>query len=191
VAGVGRGYADDILHRAKLSPYASLKSLKPDERERMLTALQDVLTEGLERERRRDGGLSANKLGLKLEVLEKELAAIQPQLPGLRFQRVSVPNAKGQPATGLYIQIIDYDDWRPCDLNFWMMKLACKYSRQNPFAPMRGREFSGFLRHLGSQAFLNDIAAKGAAVDVAAWLRLWREQAKVYQEQSRKYWLYR
>src|SRR5262245_2173533 len=27
VSGVGRGYADDILHRAKLSPYASLKSM--------------------------------------------------------------------------------------------------------------------------------------------------------------------
>jgi len=63
VAGVGRGYADDILHRARLSPYASLKSLKPDERERMLSALQEVLAEGLERERLRTGGLSANKLG--------------------------------------------------------------------------------------------------------------------------------
>ncbi|HEV7524252.1 MAG TPA: DNA-formamidopyrimidine glycosylase family protein [Acidimicrobiia bacterium] len=63
VAGVGRGYADDILHRAKLSPYASLKALKPDERERMLAALQEVLAEGLERERLRTGGLSANKLG--------------------------------------------------------------------------------------------------------------------------------
>ena len=36
VAGVGRGYADDALHRAALSPYASLKSLDPDERERLL-----------------------------------------------------------------------------------------------------------------------------------------------------------
>jgi formamidopyrimidine-DNA glycosylase len=63
VAGVGRGYADDILHRAKLSPYASLKSLKPAERDRMLAALQEVLVEGLERERLRTGGLSANKLG--------------------------------------------------------------------------------------------------------------------------------
>lgn len=63
VAGVGRGYADDILHRAKLSPYASLKTLKPDERDRMLVALQEVLAEGLERERSRAGGLSANKLG--------------------------------------------------------------------------------------------------------------------------------
>ena len=51
VAGVGRGYADDILHRAQLSPYASLKSLKPDERERLLAALHEVLAEGLERER--------------------------------------------------------------------------------------------------------------------------------------------
>ena len=63
VAGVGRGYADDILHRAKLSPYASLKSMKPDERERLLAALHEVLADGLERERTREGGLSQNKLG--------------------------------------------------------------------------------------------------------------------------------
>ena len=63
VAGVGRGYADDALHRAQLSPYASLKSLKPDERERLLVAIVEVLDAGLERERTRDGGLSQNKLG--------------------------------------------------------------------------------------------------------------------------------
>jgi formamidopyrimidine-DNA glycosylase len=63
VAGVGRGYADDILHRAKLSPYASLKSMSAEERERLLVALHAVLTEGLERERTRQGGLSQNKLG--------------------------------------------------------------------------------------------------------------------------------
>jgi formamidopyrimidine-DNA glycosylase len=63
VAGVGRGYSDDVLHRAKLSPYASLKSLKADERERLLSALHEVLDEGLERERTRQGGLSQNKLG--------------------------------------------------------------------------------------------------------------------------------
>ena len=63
VAGVGRGYADDILHRAKLSPYASLKSMNAEERERLLAALHDVLADGLERERKREGGLSQNKLG--------------------------------------------------------------------------------------------------------------------------------
>jgi hypothetical protein len=72
-----------------------------------------------------------------------------------------------------------------------MMKLACKFSPQNPFAPMRGRDVSGFMRHMGSQAFMDDIIAQGAKVDVEKWLKQWREQAQVYQEQSKRYWLYR
>jgi formamidopyrimidine-DNA glycosylase len=57
VAGLGRGYTDDILHHAKLSPYSSFKSLKPDERERLIDAIHVVLAEGLEQERKRTGGL--------------------------------------------------------------------------------------------------------------------------------------
>ena len=33
--------------------------------------------------------------------------------------------------------------------------------------------------------------ARGAQVDVEKWLAQWREQARVYQEQSKRYWLYR
>ena len=59
VAGVGRGYSDDILHRAHLSPYATLAGLSGDERERLLGAIREVLAEGLEAERRRTGGSAA------------------------------------------------------------------------------------------------------------------------------------
>jgi formamidopyrimidine-DNA glycosylase len=62
IAGVGRGYSDDVLHRAKLSPYASLAKLTPEERERLVAALHDVLRDALEAERRRSGGLPT-KLG--------------------------------------------------------------------------------------------------------------------------------
>ena len=62
VAGIGRGNADDILHRAKLSPYRSLASLVQEERERLLEAVHGVLTEALEIERRRPAGLPP-KLG--------------------------------------------------------------------------------------------------------------------------------
>jgi formamidopyrimidine-DNA glycosylase len=62
VAGIGRGYADDILHRARLSPYASLASLEEAERRGLLVAVRGVLTEALEVERRRTGGLPP-KLG--------------------------------------------------------------------------------------------------------------------------------
>jgi formamidopyrimidine-DNA glycosylase len=57
VAGIGRGYTDDSLHRARVSPYASLKSLSTEERVRLVESVRAELTEGLEVERRRTGGL--------------------------------------------------------------------------------------------------------------------------------------
>jgi formamidopyrimidine-DNA glycosylase len=62
VAGIGRGYSDDILHRAMLSPYRSLSSLDHEERERLLESVRGVLDEALALERRRTGGLPP-KLG--------------------------------------------------------------------------------------------------------------------------------
>jgi formamidopyrimidine-DNA glycosylase len=57
VAGIGRGYSDDILHRARLSPFATLESLAEDGRGELLDAVRGVLEEALEVERRRTGGL--------------------------------------------------------------------------------------------------------------------------------------
>jgi formamidopyrimidine-DNA glycosylase len=68
VAGIGRGWGDDILHRAKLSPFASLRSLTAEQREALLTATTDVLAEALELERGRKGGLSESKLGGRFKV---------------------------------------------------------------------------------------------------------------------------
>ena len=68
VSGIGRGWGDDILQRAKLSPFASLRSLKPEQREALLTAAVDVLDEALELERRRPGGLSESSLGGRFKV---------------------------------------------------------------------------------------------------------------------------
>jgi formamidopyrimidine-DNA glycosylase len=62
VAGVGRGYSDDALHHAKLSPYAVLGKLDAGERDRLVDALRAILTDALEVERRRSGGLPT-KLG--------------------------------------------------------------------------------------------------------------------------------
>lgn len=67
VAGIGRGYADDALHRAHLSPFSSLAGLDADQRERLLVAVRDVLATALEGERRRTGGLPT-KLGDRFAV---------------------------------------------------------------------------------------------------------------------------
>jgi formamidopyrimidine-DNA glycosylase len=62
VAGIGRGYSDDILHRARISPMATLAALKDDDRKRLLHATHEILDEALVSERQRTGGLQT-KIG--------------------------------------------------------------------------------------------------------------------------------
>jgi formamidopyrimidine-DNA glycosylase len=57
VAGMGRGYTDDAMHAAQLSPTAQLAKLSAEERDRLVAAIHQVLTDALELERRRTGGL--------------------------------------------------------------------------------------------------------------------------------------
>jgi len=57
VAGIGRGYVDEILHAAQLSPYASLSSLTALERRHLIEAVGERLEAGLALERQRTGGL--------------------------------------------------------------------------------------------------------------------------------------
>lgn len=62
ICGVGRGYTDDVLHEARLSPTTQLSRLTADRRELLIAALHEVLQEALATERRRTGGLPT-KLG--------------------------------------------------------------------------------------------------------------------------------
>ena len=68
LAGVGRGYADDALNLAGLSPFAPLRSLTAEQRTRLVDAVRSVLDGALAEERTRDGGLSEPKLGLRFAV---------------------------------------------------------------------------------------------------------------------------
>lgn len=68
VAGLGRGWTDDALRRAHVSPFASLKSLSPEARDRLLVAIRETLAEALATERTRSGGLSESKLGDRFQV---------------------------------------------------------------------------------------------------------------------------
>ena len=48
IAGIGRAWANEILHAAQLSPYALSKDLNPEEVERLAAAIDSELTRGLE-----------------------------------------------------------------------------------------------------------------------------------------------
>ncbi|HVS53983.1 MAG TPA: DUF1343 domain-containing protein [Opitutaceae bacterium] len=128
-------------------------------------------------------------LTIRSEIVEKELRTLN--IPGVQIRRIAAPNAKnGSGATGLFVEISDWDAWRPTELNFWLMKLTCKLEGRNPYATAKLNDKSLFTRLVGSSAFVKDLATKGKNIDLETWFSTWREQAKVYQEQSRKYWLY-
>ncbi len=123
------------------------------------------------------------------ETVEKELNALH--LPGIQFRRVNVPDAKtGKPATGLFIEVTDWDAWQPAELNFYLMRLDCRLSPRNPFAAASKSIDGSFLRHMGSQALFNDLVAHGARVDIDGYIRAWRVKSEQFQQQSKRFWLY-
>lgn len=67
VAGIGRGFSDDVLHHARLSPFDSLASLARDRRAALVASIRTVLTEATDRERERTGGLPA-KMGDRFSI---------------------------------------------------------------------------------------------------------------------------
>jgi formamidopyrimidine-DNA glycosylase len=68
MSGIGRGWGDDILHRARLSPFGALGSLSDIERERLIESVDAILGHALEMERTREGGLSQSSLSGRFAV---------------------------------------------------------------------------------------------------------------------------
>ena len=80
IAGIGRAWANEILHAAKLSPYALSKDLKPEEVARLAAAIDSELERGL---KLRESGANDkrtyrvhNKLGEPCHVCGTPLARI-------------------------------------------------------------------------------------------------------------------
>jgi formamidopyrimidine-DNA glycosylase len=58
IAGIGNAYSDDILHAARISPFAASSGLADTQRQALHTAIVDVLTDAV----RRSAGLPAGDL---------------------------------------------------------------------------------------------------------------------------------
>ncbi|ACB75070.1 DUF1343 domain-containing protein [Opitutus terrae] len=124
---------------------------------------------------------------VKSEIIERELE--QLKIPGLSFRRVSVPNREGKPMTGVFVEVTDWDEWNPTQLSFYLMQLACRIEKKNPFL-VPDSAASGFLRHMGSEEFFRALQRDGANTNIAAFFADWQRRAKIYQAQSKRYWLY-
>jgi uncharacterized protein YbbC (DUF1343 family) len=126
--------------------------------------------------------------GLSPEQLAAELR--RRSIPGLHFIPRTVNDVQGKPVAGLYVEVADWAAWRPTDLSFHMMQIACAASRSNPFAAASRAQADLFNKHVGSTAWWQALVRDGARVDVSSFIAAWERAAQAFQQESRRYWLY-
>ena len=114
----------------------------------------------------------------------------QYKIPGIHLEKTQGVGRDGKVIGGVYVEITDWAAWRPTEISFYMMKIAAKWSPKNPYAALTPADARLFNIHVGSTAWFNALRRDGSHVDVGAFLRNWAERAAIYQQMSRKYWLY-
>ncbi|MEO6567356.1 MAG: DUF1343 domain-containing protein [Opitutaceae bacterium] len=119
----------------------------------------------------------------------RDLMALNVSGVGYRIE--TSRDSRGQPATGVFVEVTDWEKWNPTELSFELMRLACRYNPPNPFAKLTAEQARAFKIHVGSTAWWNALRNEGTSVNVSAWERGWNAQAGRWQESTRKYWLYK
>jgi uncharacterized protein YbbC (DUF1343 family) len=126
--------------------------------------------------------------GKTTDALLKELELLK--IPGLAFRKVTVPAKAGPAVTGIYVDVADWEAWRPTELSFELMRLNCKLGGTNPFAKVSAPDALLFNKHTGSMEWWIALKRDGAKVDVEGFVKTWQSRTAIYQQQTRKYWLY-
>ena len=121
--------------------------------------------------------------------LIRDLTALD--IPGLAYRKLTLPGIDGKPREGVYVDVVNWNAWRPTELSFELMRLACVYDPPNPFQKITATQMRSFNIHVGSTAWWNELKRDGARVDVERNIAAWRIQALAYQQLTRKYWLYK
>ena len=112
------------------------------------------------------------------------------KIPGIRFVKRESRNGDGKPIAGVFVEVTDWNAWRPTELSFYMHKLAEKWSPMKVFATLTDGQQRTFQIHVGSTAWYEALKRDGMRVDPALFVKNWTERAANYQTASRKYWLY-
>lgn len=126
---------------------------------------------------------------------EQLCAALKAEgIPGLDFRVVSIRD-HGKQVKGVYVSITDWNAWNPTQISFHLLRLSAKWARErgrkNPFASASKDQASLFNKHLGSMEFWNSLARDGERVNVQAFLNKWQREAAQFQQQSKRFWIYK
>ncbi|MGJ8639871.1 MAG: DUF1343 domain-containing protein [Opitutaceae bacterium] len=110
------------------------------------------------------------------------------RIPGLSYRIVKTKSASGAPVEGVYTSVSDWSSVRPTEISFHMMQLAAAWSSTNPFTTVKNPAL--FNKHVGSTTWWNELQLQGSKARVNAFVNQWSQQAKQFQKNSQRYWIY-
>jgi len=111
------------------------------------------------------------------------------RIPGLSYRILRTRSAAGAPVEGVYVTVTDWAAVRPTEISFHMMRITAAWTPGNPFAEAKNTNL--FNKHVGSTAWWNEISQRGRAARVEQFVRNWAQEAQRFQQNARRFWLYR
>jgi uncharacterized protein YbbC (DUF1343 family) len=112
------------------------------------------------------------------------------RIPGIALVKRPGKDRDGKPTVGVYVEVTDWEHWHPTELSFYMQKQAAVWQPLNPFGTLTTTEQRTFNIHVGSTAWSTALKREGRRVDVDTFVRNWTARAKIYQDETKRYWLY-
>jgi len=114
------------------------------------------------------------------------VAALGKSVSGLKLEPKTMPDG----TQGVHTQVENWNQLYPCELSLHMMKQACIWDASNPFARTTGTARELFIKHVGSEAFFEELRTKGANINLEVWISKWRAEANAFRARTRSYQLY-
>ena len=113
------------------------------------------------------------------------MAAFGQAVPGLTLQ----PQQQADGTQGVYLAVGDWPKLRPTAISLHMLRQACVWA-PNPFVGLSAGKRELFIKHLGSEAFFDELRTQGARIDLARWMKRWDGDAAAFRARTAPYRLY-
>ena len=114
------------------------------------------------------------------------VAALGGAVPGLMLDPRLMPDG----TQGVYLAVNDWPKLRPTAISLHMMRQAAIWDSTNPFARASRTDRELFIKHVGSEAFFEELRLRGGKVDLPRWLARWDGDAEAFRARTASTRLY-
>jgi len=114
------------------------------------------------------------------------VTALGNKVPGLTLEPKVMPDG----TQGVYLAVNDWGKLRPTALSLHMMQQAALWDTNNPFARVSKTERDLFIKHVGSEAFFEELRLRGGKVDLGRWMAQWDVDAEAFRARTSTHRLY-